>query len=489
MYTSLENKENLSRDLWIEIDLDALASNIRTVKQMVGDSGVCAVIKADGYGHGAARITRTLLENGADMLAVATVDEALEIRARFSDVPILILGEVSPVLAVELAVEKIAVAVTSPEKLRAFSEALRDKNRVVRYYKSKRLVRKYEEDDFEQEGVGVQRAEKQFRVSEYDDNLAENFGTETSSESMPKLKVHIKVDTGMGRLGVLPGVRMANAFAELASLDNIEIEGVFSHFARADEEIDVLCCHSEGEIFDRKGGAEDRFSRIQAERFEHFVDLLAQRGINPRIVHMSNSAASLSMPQCYYSMVRVGALLFGISPAAEPLDSRFQPVLSLKSRAIFVKKLSYSTGISYGHTYHAEKGEIIVTVPAGYADGISRRLSGKMDVLIGGKRCRQVGSICMDYLMVKGYDGVQVGDEITIIGFENIREDSGSEQRNSAIDSAAGSCHCSESVERNDLPERIRVEELAEKMGSISYEVVCMLSKRIPRIYLGGTTP
>ncbi len=480
MYKSLENKENLSRELWIEIDLDALASNMREVKYMAGKARVCAVIKADGYGHGAARVAPTLLENGADMFAVATVDEAFEIRELYPEVPILVLGGVNPMLAPELAAENIAVAVDSPEKLKAFSDAL---------YSNKRMIKRYDEGDFPSDDADdeddIDRVIDDFRLKDH------YMSVEQSDVDIPKLKVHIKVDTGMGRIGVLPGVRMADAFAKLAVLDNIEIEGVFSHFARADE--DML----EGKIYRTLDDSKmlddslvenmpsDSFSYTQATRFDNFLSLLKERGVVPDIKHMSNSAATLALPEFRYDMVRVGALLFGISPGVKPLGGNFKPVLSIKSRAIFVKKLSYPTGISYGHTYEANKGDVIVTVPAGYADGISRHLSGKMDVLIGGKRCRQIGNICMDYFMVAGYEGIKVGDEITILGAERVREDvklkDGS--KNKLSDGYWNPVKETDNSRESEI-ERITVEEMAEKMGSISYEVVCMLSKRIPRIYI-----
>lgn len=405
MYKSIDNKEKLNRDLWIEVDLDAIAHNMRVIRMLSKSTSVSAVVKADGYGHGAVAVARTLLENGADRFAVATADEAYELREVFPDTPILILGEVDVHLAPVLAEKQIAVTVTSPEKLMRFHKAL---------------------------------------------DISVHF---------PKhpLIVHIKVDTGMGRIGCEPTERIADQWKKAAErIGNvIYIEGVFSHFAKADD-------------------ADKRFSHFQAEQFADFVEMLQVRGIEPPIKHMANSAAIMELPEYHFDMVRAGILMFGMTPTGESLSDclkrrsselqtsafrvpdafgmELKPALSIKSRAIFVKTIPEDMGIGYSHTFVAKKGSVIVTVPAGYADGISRLLSNKMNVLIGGRRCSQIGNVCMDHFMVLGYDGVQVGDEIVIAG-------------------------CQDNV-------CIPIEELATKMGTLNYEIICMLGKRIPRVYL-----
>lgn len=408
MYTSIENKDKLNRDLWIEVDLDAIAHNMRVIRTLSKSTMISAVVKADGYGHGAVAVGRTLLDNGADRFAVATADEAYELRESFPETPILILGEVDVHLASNLAEKKIAVTVTSPEKLMCFHEML------------------------------------------------------STSDKIPKhpLVVHIKVDTGMGRIGCEPTAETAERWKEAVDriANTIEIEGVFSHFAKADD-------------------ADKAFSHDQARRFVDFVAMLKSRGIDPPVKHMANSAAIIELPEYHFDMVRAGILLFGMTPTGESLDiclkrrsgvrdsvrlsEKLKPALSIKSRAIFVKKISEDMGIGYSHSFVAEKDSIIVTVPAGYADGISRLLSNKMDVLIGGRRCRQIGNVCMDHFMVQGYEGVKVGDEIVIAGCQDARD-----------------------VEAGAAQLCIPIEELAEKMGTLNYEIICMLSKRIPRVYL-----
>ncbi|MDO4753574.1 MAG: alanine racemase [Bacillota bacterium] len=395
MYTSIENKDKLNRDLWIEVDLEAIAHNMRVVRKLARSPIVSAVVKADGYGHGAVAVGRTLLENGADRFAVATADEAYELRDAFPDVPILILGEVEVHLAPVLAEKKIAVTVTTPQKLARFAEALcADASRASAYAYANPLI------------------------------------------------VHIKVDTGMGRIGCEPTEEMAaewEAVAGIAVRSHVEIEGIFSHFAKADD-------------------ADKRFSHLQAKRFTAFVEMLKDRGIEPPIKHMANSAAVMELPEYHFDMVRAGILIFGMTPTGEKLPE-LRPALSIKSRAIFVKTIPEDMGIGYSHSYTARKGSRIVTVPAGYADGISRLLSNKMDVLIGGKRCRQVGNICMDHLMVLGHEDVQAGDEIVIAGYQEVPGFPGH-----------GEC--------------IAIEELAREMGTLNYEIICMLSKRIPRVYI-----
>lgn len=388
MYKVIESTENLSRDLWIEIDLGAIAHNMRVVRKITGASMISAVIKADGYGHGAVAVAQTLLDNGADRFSVATPDEAFELREHFPDTPILILGEVDAHLAPELAGKNIAVTVASASRLSAICDALR----------------------------------------------------ETDS----RLRIHIKVDTGMGRIGFEPAFDAAREIADMVLSDGagkrILVEGVFSHFARADDD-------------------DLSFSHIQAQRFCDFVKMLEECGVNPEIRHIANSAAIINLPEYHFDMVRAGILLFGSTPTGRKFERyvggeilRLKPALSVKSRATFIKKLGEERGIGYGHAYTAGSGDVVITVPAGYADGISRILSGKLEVLVGGRRCRQIGNICMDQLMVEGFDGAKVGDEIIIVG----------------------SCGSDE----------VTIEEVAGKMGTLNYEVMCMFSKRIPRVYL-----
>ncbi len=377
-------------DLWIEVNLDALAHNMRIVRTMTKAPLVCAVVKADGYGCGAAHIAKTLLDNGADYLAVATAREAFELR-QVVDAPILVLCEVNPVYAPEFARKKISVAAGSATRVRAYSEAL------------------------------------------------------AASDCNQPLLVHIKVETGMNRMGFLPKEEMADSVLAVSKMENIVIEGVFSHFARAEEPVDC--------------------SDIQAKKFFAFLKLLEERGIYPRIRHLVNSAATVSMKEYHLDMVRVGALIYGIFASEESRAFDLKPVLSLKSRVSFVKTMAERAGISYGHNHTVEKGTVVATVYGGYGDGISRAFSGKMDVLIRGRRCKQVGNICMSNFMVEGFDGIEQDDEVVILGYSE----------------SEGGDGCTDKV-----CDTITMEEMAGRIGSISAEILCMLGKRIPRIYIGG---
>lgn len=445
MYKVVSSKDRLNRDLWIEVDLAAIAHNMRLLRRATAARQITAVIKADGYGHGAVEIGRTLLENGADRFAVATADEAYELREHFPDVPILVLSDVAPEIAPALAKSGISVVVTSADKLERFSD----------YMKS---------------GAASGAAS---------DAASEAASGAAGGES-PRLAVHIAVDTGMGRIGAEPTDEVARAFAEASKHEGIRIEGLISHFATADD-------------YDDKDFS---VARAQADRFIEFAAALKAHGVEPEIKHISNSAAIMNLPEYHMDMVRAGILMFGMTPTGRPWDpskalsyakehasaevlkkieraeakereslsaagsqgsrkcieNELCPALSIKAKVIFVKQLSKDMGISYGHTYRAKAGAHIATIPAGYADGISRLLSNKIDLIINGKRFRQVGNICMDHLMAEVDASVKVGDEAVIAGFQG--------------------------------SEHISIEEIAEKMGTLNYEIICMLSKRIPRVYL-----
>lgn len=380
MFKRIEGKIDLTRDLWIEIDLGAIAHNVSEIKKLVGDTKVCAVVKADGYGHGAVEIGKTLLDAGASMFAVATVDEALEMREHFRDVPILVLGETDAAVAPIVARARIAVTVTSLGKA--------------------------------QKLAGILRA----------------------SES-PRLAIHIKVDTGMGRIGFAPNEASLEDIVKIARISELEIEGLYSHFSSADE-------------------ANKDYARLQLKRYQEFSEELRHRGIVPRIRHMANSAGIVELPESHFDMVRTGILPLGLYPSPEVDQTKMdlRPALSLKSRVGFVKTVEHPLPIGYGGDYIASPGEHIVTLPFGYADGLPRALSGKMDVLIGGRRCRQVGRISMDLATVRTAEVVEPGAEAVIVGAQG--------------------------------DEYIGVDELARHMGSINYEVICGFSKRIPRLYI-----
>ncbi|NGZ76031.1 alanine racemase [Saccharibacillus alkalitolerans] len=368
------------------VDLDALRANYEAFRLHLDPSTLLlACVKANAYGHGAVEVSRELERLGADYLSVAFLDEALELRDAGVGLPILVLGYTPPE-GLRVARERgITIALFSEEVLEA----------------ARRLER---------------------------------------SSSGRRLKVHIKVDSGMGRLGRAAGAD-ATAFVKRAvETETIEVEGIFTHFARADE-------------------ADKTYTRFQYEAFRSTVDALAQEDIDIPLIHTGNSAAAIDTPGLSPKMVRIGISLYGFYPSCEVNRAavKLQPVLSLTTRAVFVKTLQHPTGISYGSLYTAEAGERIATLPVGYADGYSRMLGGKAEVLIRGRRAPVTGTICMDQCMVslKSFadaEDIQEGEEVVLLGSQS--------------------------------GEAITADEIAAKLGTIHYEVVCMLAHRVPRIYV-----
>lgn len=365
------------RPVWAEIDLDAIAHNVRQIKTKVKPGAqFCAVVKADAYGHGAIAVARTVLNHGADRLAVAILNEALELRKAGFTVPILIIGYTPPGQAGLVVDNDIAQTVFSMEAAQALSGAAM--------------------------AVGK------------------------------KAKVHLKIDTGMGRIGVKPSD--AGKFAAaVAALPGLEIEGAFSHFATAD-------CKD-------KGYAWEQFAR-----FKEALAFIDAKGIKVPIRHIANSAASLEMPETHLDMVRPGIILYGLWPSDEvEREVELRPAMKFKAQVSYVKDLSAGRSISYGRTYYTHTDSRIATIPVGYADGWTRLLAGKASVVINGRRAPLVGRICMDQCMadVTHIPAVKPGDEVLLFGGE-------------------------------DLP----AEEIAGHLGTINYEVVCMVGKRVPRRYI-----
>lgn len=364
------------RPVWAEVDLAAIKNNVREIKKGL-NPGVkfCAVVKADAYGHGAVAVSRAVLAAGADRLAVAILNEAIELRRAGFLVPIQILGYTPPEQARTVAAYDIAQTVYSMDAVRALAAA----------------------------------------------------GVETGK----KVKVHIKIDTGMGRIGIL--AEEAGEFAAaIASMEGIEIEGVFSHFATAD-------------------AADKTYAKAQYAKFEEALHRITARGIKIPIRHIANSAATLEMPETQLDMVRPGIILYGLWPSAEVKQNIcLTPAMCLKAKIAHVKDVAAGTGISYGRTYVAKSGRKIATLPIGYADGWTRLLSGRTDVLINGSRAPLVGRICMDQCMadISDIPDVKSGDTAILFGTPELTTD-----------------------------------EVAGILGTINYELVCMVGKRIPRVY------
>lgn len=361
---------------WLEIDLSAITANYEQLKQISGVP-VMGVVKANAYGHGLNEIALHLQAISAGWLGVARIEEALQLRESGVKLPVLVLG-----------------------------------------YTSHKRVK------------DAQKANIHLTV--YDPLVAQLYEKEVDAR-FGKLHLHAKIDTGMGRLGV-PSNLALPFIEDLTRVPAFDLEGVFTHFACADE-------------------PEKEVTAQQIHRFEKIVGKMREKSINPGIMHAANSAGTLNYPQAYYSMVRCGIALYGLPPAANmSLPEGFRPALSWKTRLISIKTMSEGFGISYGHRYHTREGERIGAIAVGYGDGI-RRVNGN-HVLLRGKKVPMVGSVCMDQCMINIDDvpDAQVGDEVVLMGSQN--------------------------------GNTLSATEIAENWKTINYEVICGMADRIPRRYI-----
>ncbi len=361
------------------INIGALEHNFSEVVRRVAGRKILAVVKAQAYGHGAVVVSRRLLGLGADMLGVALVEEGMELRQAGIDAPILMMGSLFPEQAEALTGLRLTPVVFTANTARALS-----------------------------------RAAQKLRTT---------------------VSVHLKIDTGMGRIGMAP--EEADEFVEmLRGLPGIDIQGLMTHFADADLR-------------------EKAFASKQIDRLRALVQRLTEKGISVPLIHAANSAAVLSYQDSLFTMVRPGLMLYGYSPLeAGAAQSDLLPVLSLVTKIAYLKKVVAGTSISYGRTFITKRDSLIATLPVGYADGFSRGLSNTGEALIRGRRAPIVGRVCMDMCMADVTDipGVSEGDDIVLIG--------------------------------RQADERITAEDIAAKTGTIPYEVLCGISSRVPRIYL-----
>lgn len=370
---------------WAEIDLDAIAQNVREIRRITGKrTEIMGAVKADAYGHGVMETVRTMLDNGVTRLAVSMLDEAIQLRKLGINVPILILSYTDPARAEEIILNEVTQTVFTHDLAKALSESAVRLNRNV--------------------------------------------------------KIHVKVDTGMTRVGFMPGYSAVKNILEISGLPHIIIEGLFTHFASADEN-------------------DKSYTLMQFEKFMSICSELGRVGVHIPVKHVCNSAGIIEFPEMHLDMVRPGIILYGLYPSRE-VDSHkisLKPAMTLKANVILVKDVEESTCISYGRTFKTSRKSRIATIPIGYADGYTRLLSNKGKVLIHGRTAPVVGRICMDQCMVDVTDlgeEVKTGDEVVLFG----RQGDAS----------------------------ISVEEVAADIGTISYEVVCIIGKRIPRVYLKG---
>ncbi|GAK04400.1 alanine racemase [Geomicrobium sp. JCM 19037] len=367
------------RETWAEIDLQAIQKNIQALKNIqASDTHIMAVVKADGYGHGAVKTAEAALDAGASHLGTALMEEAVSLREAGIRAPIVVLGRTSARAATYASEHNIA--------LTAFQT----------------------------------------------DWLAE---AEKHVPTDHTLQIHVKFDSGMGRLGVRTVEELENVLNRVGQADRIEIQGLFTHLATADE-------------------LEERYFNEQMVAFERAVKVAKQKlGYIPYI-HCANSAAAMRFPNACYNMVRFGISMYGLLPSEElcgKLPFTLSPSMSLYSTLTHVKRVTKGSGISYGATFIAEEDTWIGTVPVGYGDGWIRANAKKGTVLVDGERMPIVGRICMDQFMVKLPRPMAVGSKVTLIG--------------------------------GDGDEAISIEEVAGRLDTITYEIPCLLNSRIPRIY------
>ena len=372
---------------WAEIDINAAEKNFKIIKSKLNSkTKLCCVVKANAYGHGAVYLSKLYETLGADFFAVSNIEEAMQLRNNGISTPILILGYTPTSCASILAENNISQSVFS-------------------YSYAKELSK-----------------------------CATNDGV--------KVKIHIKLDSGMGRIGfdcIHGREEMLKSVIDVCNMSGLENEGIFTHFALAD---------------DGEDGAE--FTRLQYERFVSAVDELKQRGVEFEIKHCANSATTFEYPEYHLDMVRVGVVLYGVAPSNKVHGcEELTPVMSLKSVISMIKDIEPGDTVSYGCTFKAEKKTKIATAPVGYADGFWRsNAENGTQMLIRGQRVNIVGRVCMDQLMLDVTDvkGVKEGDYITLIGA--------------------------------DKDELITADELAKNNGTIGYEMICAIGERVPRFYI-----
>ncbi len=375
----------VSRPTRAVVDLTAFSRNLRRVREYVGlDVLILAVVKGDGYGHGAAEVARTAITAGARWLGVAIPEEGILLRQAGLKVPILVMGPTTPLqasLVVDASLDQMVCTLHSAEVL-----------------------------------------------------------SQLASSRGKRVGIHLKVDIGMSRVGVTPQEMLPFARA-LQKLPGVDLRGLMGHIATADSPLD----HPGTSV-----------ARAQIAQFWEVEHTLREAGISLPLRHLANSAAVVQHPRAHADLVRPGIILYGYSPVKgkSSRDLGLVPVLSLRSEIAALREIEPGTGVSYGRTFVATQRTRVATVPIGYADGYSVRLSNVGQVLVHGRRVPVIGRVCMDMLMVDvtALSGVAVGDEVVLYGRQG--------------------------------EEEVTVEEVAERLGTISYEVLCAVGKRVPRVYL-----
>lgn len=368
---------------WAQVNLDAITHNLKEIRRITNKNAeICGVVKADAYGHGFLEVSKTLIKNGVTYLAVSMLDEAIQLREQNITVPILILSYTDPVRCDEIVLNDVTQTVFSYDLAKALSQSAKRLNRNV--------------------------------------------------------KIHIKIDTGMGRVGFLTGYSSIKTIIEICKLPNLIVEGIFTHFASADE-------------------SDKSYTYMQFEKFMNICNELKRVGIFIPIKHVCNSAGIMEFPHMHLDMVRPGIILYGMYPSDEVDKSTLDliPAMTLKANITLVKDIEPGTCVSYGRIFKAKRKSRIATIPVGYADGYLRTLTNKARVLINGQFAPIVGKICMDQCMADVTDvsgDIKCGQQVVLIGEQD--------------------------------GENITMEEIADSLGTINYEVSCVIGKRIPRFYV-----
>ena len=362
-----------NRPIWVEVDAAKLRNNLNHVKKIVGNKKIIGVVKADAYGHGAKEVAKILEQEGIYAVAVASLEEALNLRESKIKIPVLTLGYIYPKTLDIAAKNNISVTMFDKNFIKRLKE-----------YKGKEI-----------------------------------------------LNIHINVDTGMGRLGLFPS-EVGKSVEEIKKLKNINIEGIYTHFATADSDL--------------------TYAKGQLNLFKNVLESLKKERLLPSLIHAANSAGILNMKEAFFNAVRPGILLYGLSPFNDR-EIEFEPVMSFKARIIFSRNVPKGKGISYGKIFITKKESLLATIPVGYADGLSKNLSNKGEVLVKGKRAKIVGNITMDLTVidVTDFPYIHPGNEVVIIGKQG--------------------------------EEEITASEIAKKADTINYEIVTRIGKRVKRMY------
>lgn len=370
-----------------EVNLDAIANNVREIRKNIkAGTKLIAVVKADGYGHGAVQVAKAALAAGADELAVAILEEGIELRNSGIEVPVIILGAAFPEHSAEIIKHDLYQSVFSLESAKALAAEAKAQGKTA--------------------------------------------------------KIQIKLDTGMSRIGFQPEAKDMEEIAEIFALENVEVMSIFTHLSCADS-------------------SDKAYARMQNERFCSMLEELKKKGISLPPVHISNSAAIMDLPEYNYDAVRAGIILYGILPSDEVNKTalNLRQAMSIKARISHVKTLKPGECVSYGAHFRAARETIVATIPVGYADGHSRHLSNKGRVLVKGQYAPIIGNVCMDQFMIDVTDiaGVRVGDEAVLMGAQG--------------------------------DEMIYANDIGDLTGTIGYEVVCRVTKRVPRLYMQDGKP